>query len=109
MAENQSPDCTHYLLLYLANKSMVRLGVSISFLVVLCGVGAALTSSTTNATLSPLPDFIHQVFAQLTSTNDTVFEAALNNFYSPLVQARSELPLPPTTQTSKDTDISFPQ
>jgi hypothetical protein len=37
-------------------------------------------------------------FAQLTSTNDTVFEAALKNFYSPDVQARSELPLPPTMQ-----------
>ncbi|KAJ7817480.1 hypothetical protein B0H13DRAFT_2457510 [Mycena leptocephala] len=86
MAENP-PSCTHYLLLYHAYKPMVRLAVSISFLVVLFGVGEALTSSTTNATLSPLPDFIHEVFAQLTSTNDTVFEAALNNFYSPDVQA----------------------
>ncbi|KAJ7926897.1 hypothetical protein B0H13DRAFT_2313148 [Mycena leptocephala] len=86
MAENPS-SCTHYLLLYLAYISMVRLAVSISFVVALFGVGEALTSSTTNATLSPLPDFIHEVFAQLTSTNDTLFETALNNFYSPDVQA----------------------
>ncbi|KAJ7339100.1 hypothetical protein DFH08DRAFT_964143 [Mycena albidolilacea] len=66
---------------------MVRLAVNIGFLVVLCGAKGALTSLTTNATLSPLPDFIHEVFAQLTSTNDTVFEAALNNFYSPDLQA----------------------
>jgi hypothetical protein len=83
--------------LYLAYKSMVRSAVNIGFLVVLCGAKGALTSLTTNATLSPLPDFIHEVFAQLTSTNDTVFEAALNNFYSPDLQARSELPLCPTS------------
>ncbi|KAJ7245770.1 hypothetical protein C8J57DRAFT_1476338, partial [Mycena rebaudengoi] len=64
-----------------------RLAVGISFLVMLCGVGEALISSTKNTGLSPLPDFIHEAFAQLTSTNDTVFEAALNNFYSPHVQA----------------------
>ncbi|KAJ6545142.1 hypothetical protein B0H19DRAFT_1167046, partial [Mycena capillaripes] len=66
---------------------MVRLGISIGFLVVLCGVGEALVSPTTNTVLSPLPDFVHEAFAQLTSTNETVFEAALNNFYSPKVQA----------------------
>ncbi|KAJ6559731.1 hypothetical protein B0H19DRAFT_1069460 [Mycena capillaripes] len=66
---------------------MVRLAISIGFLVVLCGVGEALISSSTNTVLSPLPDFIHEVFAQLTSTNDTVSEAALHNFYSPNVQA----------------------
>ncbi|KAJ7120849.1 hypothetical protein C8R44DRAFT_920335 [Mycena epipterygia] len=66
---------------------MVRLGVSISFCFALCGVGGALVSSTTNTALSPLPDFIHEVFAQLTSTNDTVSEAALLEFYSPDLQA----------------------
>ncbi|KAJ7872955.1 hypothetical protein B0H13DRAFT_2553008, partial [Mycena leptocephala] len=69
MAENQCPD-PHPLLAPVSRQQV-----------------NALISSTTNATLSPLPDFIHEVFAQLTSTNDTVFEAALNNFYSPLVQA----------------------
>ncbi|KAJ7262559.1 hypothetical protein C8J57DRAFT_1471140, partial [Mycena rebaudengoi] len=64
-----------------------RLAVGISFLVMLCGVGEALISSTKNIGLSPLPDFIHEAFAQLTSINDTVFEAALHNFYSPHVQA----------------------
>ncbi|KAF8192232.1 hypothetical protein K438DRAFT_1762232 [Mycena galopus ATCC 62051] len=62
---------------------MVRLGTSIRFLIVLCGIGEALTSSTADTALSPLPDFVHEVFAQLTSTNDTVSQAALNNFYSP--------------------------
>ncbi|KAJ7069341.1 hypothetical protein C8F01DRAFT_1112347 [Mycena amicta] len=67
---------------------MVRLAVSISLLVALCGARGALTASTTtNTTLSSLPDFIHEVFAQLTSTNDTVSDAALNNFYSPDLQA----------------------
>ncbi|KAF7344004.1 hypothetical protein MVEN_01689800 [Mycena venus] len=66
---------------------MVRLRVGISFLFLLCGVGEALLASTNNTALSPLPDFIHEVFAQLTSANDTVSEAALDNFYSPYVQA----------------------
>ncbi|KAJ7248307.1 hypothetical protein C8J57DRAFT_1522297 [Mycena rebaudengoi] len=92
MAKNL-PTCTHYFLMYLAYN---RLAVGISFLVMLCGVGEALISSTKNTGLSPLPDFIHEAFAQLTSTNDTVFEAALHNFYSPHVQARLELPLPAT-------------
>ncbi|KAJ7364521.1 hypothetical protein DFH08DRAFT_950089 [Mycena albidolilacea] len=66
---------------------MVRVAVSISFLVVSCGARGALTSSTTNTALSLLPDFIHEVFVQLTLINDTVFEAALNNFYSLDLQA----------------------
>ncbi|KAJ6492086.1 hypothetical protein C8R45DRAFT_928392 [Mycena sanguinolenta] len=71
---------------------MLKLGVGIAFLVLLCGVGEALISPT-NTELSSLPDFTHEVFAQLISTNDTVFEAALQNFYSPDVQAMLELPL----------------
>ncbi|KAJ6468180.1 hypothetical protein DFH09DRAFT_1481849 [Mycena vulgaris] len=72
----------------LACNSMIGPRLLISFLVVLCGVGGTLTSSTNNnSALSPLPEFIHDVFAQLTSTNDTVSEAAVLRFYSPDVQA----------------------
>ncbi|KAJ6492083.1 hypothetical protein C8R45DRAFT_1212923, partial [Mycena sanguinolenta] len=65
---------------------MLKLGVGIAFLVLLCGVGEALISPT-NTELSSLPDFIHEAFAQLISTNDTVSDAALQTFYSPDVQA----------------------
>ncbi|KAJ6484305.1 hypothetical protein DFH09DRAFT_1340074 [Mycena vulgaris] len=71
----------------LAYDSMIGPRLVVGFLVVLCGVGEALTSSTNNTVLSPLPEFIHDVFAQLTSRNDIVSEAALLRFYSPDVQA----------------------
>ncbi|KAJ7613203.1 hypothetical protein FB45DRAFT_939138 [Roridomyces roridus] len=68
---------------------MVRFDIHCIWPMLLCSVAAASTppSDRRALELSSLPEFIHDVFAQLTSTNDTTFEAALDNFYSPQLQA----------------------
>ncbi|KAF7354263.1 hypothetical protein MVEN_01114300 [Mycena venus] len=43
-------------------------------------------ASSPHASLSPLPEFIHDAFIQIISTDDAVSEAALNKFLSPHVQ-----------------------
>ncbi|KAJ7777487.1 hypothetical protein B0H14DRAFT_3508091 [Mycena olivaceomarginata] len=54
---------------------------------------------------SPLPDFIHEVFAQLTSTNDTVFEAGPEQLL--LAGSPGKVRVTLVSNVGKDTDVSL--